>query len=148
MPQINNPFGMLQMMMPGLQQNSQGQQNSQRPQQGGQPNPLMGLDIGSLMGSLGGMGGMGNILSMKLSQLMEEDENESMLVSLLCDITGNNILQAFISRNFSFLDEQHGAIRQKLKELIEKEGREKVSEEMVRTLGSVLVPAAESANEF
>ena len=42
-----------------------------------------------------------------------------MLTTLLCDINGNHILQAFTARNFSFLDEQHPSIRENLKKLIE-----------------------------
>lgn len=75
---------------------------------------MMGMDLGALLGGMGGMGGMGNILNMKLSQLLEEESEPSMLTSLLCDINGNHILQAFISRNFNFLDEQHSSIRTNL----------------------------------
>ena len=78
-----------------------------------------GLDIGALLGGMGGMGGMGNILNMKLSELFEEENEPSMLTTLLCDINGNHILQAFIGRNFSFLDEQHASIRENLIKLID-----------------------------
>ena len=63
-----------------------------------------------------------------------------MLTSLLSDITGNNILQAFTTKNFAFLDEKHPSIRSNLKKLIEEHGEKEVEDEIVDNLALFVTP--------
>ena len=71
-----------------------------------------GLDLGQMINSVGGMNGLFNLT---LGQMMQQNEQgnsrKSILIQLFEDITGQNILQSFTSKDFSFLNARHGSIR-------------------------------------
>lgn len=89
-------------------------------------NLLGGLDLGGMLNSVGGMNGLFNLT---LGQMMEENEQgeggrKPILIYLFEDITGQNIMQSFTTKDFSYLNVRHASIRQRLIKRIEEEGRE------------------------
>lgn len=56
------------------------------------------------------------------------------------DITGQNVLQSFTSKDFSYLNQKHPEIRARLMSQISEKGKEKVIEEITQELGKLLNP--------
>ena len=72
---------------------------------------------------------------MTIGQMMEENEGsetrqKSIIIELFYDINGQNVLQSFTSKDFSYLNQKHPDIRTRLMSQISKKGRDKVIEEI------------------
>ena len=65
------------------------------------------------------------------------------MIDLFSEMTGQNILQSFTAKNFSYLNDRHQSIRDKLKKNIEKDGRAEVVKKIVKQLSTLLVPQSE-----
>lgn len=72
--------------------------------------------------------------------LEEGGEASEIITTILRPISGNNLIQAFTTKNFSFLDEKHKDLREALLEVLENHTRSEVIEDISESISSLLVP--------
>ena len=69
------------------------------------------------------------------------------MIDLFSEITGQNILQSFTSKDFSYLNDKHQSIQEKLKKNIEKDGKAETINNIVGQLSILLIPQSNIENQ-